>query len=190
MNQLPKRPEPAERLNFPNTIEGVVNHVLKGKVTPRLKELLRAEGVDLDRPLRPAYPADAWSRCLKLIALELYPDRPAEESFRAMGSSTLDGFGETLWGRALLTMMRLLGPRRLLTRLQRDIRASDNFTNLVVTELEKTHVEISVNWGNAMPGYVEGLLGSLMLAGGARNPVVTHVSTHGSDSIYRIRWEE
>ena len=107
-----------------------------------------------------------------------------------MGSSTLDGFGETLWGRELLAMMRLLGPRRLLTRLQRDIRASDNFTNLVVTELEKTHVEISVNWANAMPGYVEGLLGSLMLAGGARNPVVTHVSTHGSDSIYRIRWEE
>ena len=61
MNPLPKRPEPAERLNFPNSIEAVVNHVLKGKLTPRLKELLRGEGVDLDRPLRPAYPADAWS---------------------------------------------------------------------------------------------------------------------------------
>lgn len=190
MNQLPKRPEPAERLNFPNSIEAVVNHVLEGKVTPKLKELLRAEGVDLDRPLRPAYPADAWSRCLQHIALELFPNRSAEESFRAMGSSTIDGLQGTMWGRALLAMMRLLGPRRLLIRLQKDIRASDNFTNLVVTELEKTHFEIAVNWGNAMPGYVEGLLGSLMLAGGARIPVVTHVSTTGSDSVYRIRWEE
>jgi uncharacterized protein (TIGR02265 family) len=183
------RPEPAERLIFPSAIEALVTHALRGQVSPRLRGLLRAEGIDLDRPLRPAYPTGPWMRCLKHIVADVFPELPLEEGFRALGGRTLDGYRETMFGRALLASMRLFGPRRMIGRLPKDIRAADNYTNVVVTEVEPTHFELWFNWENETPGYIEGLFTALMLACGAKDPQVSLVSTTGAETVYRIRWE-
>jgi hypothetical protein len=111
------RPEPAERLVYASVVEGLLRHGLQGQLTPRLKERLRQIGVDVDRPLLPAYPVPLWFYCLRAIVDEVYPGQPLEPAFRDLGTRMTEGYGRTVLGRALYMLARLQGPRRMVLRL-------------------------------------------------------------------------
>jgi uncharacterized protein (TIGR02265 family) len=188
-----RKPVPLEqRLVYVQVVEGLLQHGLQGKVSPRLKQRLRQVGVDLDRPLLPAYPVPLWTHCLSVIVEETYPDVPREEAFRRLAETHVQGYGRTVIGRAVYGVMRLLGPRRLVQRLPQTLHATDNYTEAELVERGPTTYEMKMNSALDQPGYVESLFESMLRVGGAESPKVTriHVDPQAPSSTYQITWTE
>ena len=184
------RPEPAERLVYASVVEGLLRHGLHGRLTPHLKERLRQIGVDVDRPLLPAYPVPLWFYCLRAIIEELYPGRDAEAAFRDLGARMTAGYGRTLVGRALYMLARLQGPRRMVLRLPHMLGSGDNYTRAEVVERGPCHFEMRMNSALEAPGYAEGIIEALLQLAGAQAPQVRVVEKGGGSTRYDIRWGE
>lgn len=181
-----------QRLVYVQVVEGLLQHGLHGQVSPRLKQRLKQAGIDLDRPLLPAYPVPMWTHCLSVIAEETYPGVPREESFRRLADAHVQGYGRTVIGRAVYGVMRLLGPRRLALRLPQTLRATDNYTEAELIERGPNTYEMRMNSALDAPGYVEALLESMLRVGGAEAPKVTktHADPAAPSSTYLITWTE
>ncbi len=189
----PRKPVSLEqRLVYVQVVEGLLQHGLHGQVSPRLKQRLRRVGVDLDRPLLPAYPVHLWMHCLVVIAEETYPDVPREEAFRRLAEAHVAGYARTVIGRAVFGVMRLLGPRRLVQRLPQTLRATDNYTEAELVERGPTTYEMRMNSALDAPGYAEALFEAMLRMGGAESPKVTktHVAPAVPSTTYLITWAE
>ena len=182
-------PRPAEpEVIFDNAFEGLFGIALKGRLTPRLKERLRAIGVDLDRKLNPAYPRDTWKEALTIAREEIFPQFPVGEGMREVGKTVVNGYAETLMGRALASMVRLLGPKRTLARMTKNLRTASNFNDTRFVDLGPTQAEIWVNEGRIHPEYLAGLLEAALRYAGAASPQVTVLAANSEGVTYSARW--
>ncbi|XXF78702.1 TIGR02265 family protein [Myxococcaceae bacterium GXIMD 01537] len=184
------QPRPEQRVVFASVVEGLLRHGLQGRVSPRLRERLRQAGLDLDRPLLPAYPVPMWAHCLGIIAEEAYPGMPAEEAFRRLAEQHVEGYGNTLFGRAVYRVMRLLGPRRMVLRLPQTLRGTDNYTEADLVEVGPACFEMRVNSVMEWPGYAESLFEAFLRMAGAEDPRVAKVGEVGGSTTYRLSWTE
>ncbi|WP_404366229.1 DUF2378 family protein [Corallococcus coralloides] len=188
MTHRPRSVPPEQRQVYVQVVEGLLQHGLKGQVSPRLRERLRHAGVDLDRPLLPLYPVPVWTRCLEIIVEEVYPDVPRVEGYTRLARAHVEGYGATLLGRAVMGVMRVLGPRRMVQRLPEVLRGTDNYTEVTLVERGPAHFELSLNSSLGAPGYVEALFEGLLASGGAKAPSVTKVHDDGDSSTYALTW--
>lgn len=188
-----RKPVPVEqRLVYVQVVEGLLQHGLHGRVSPRLKLRLKQAGIDMDRPLLPAYPVPLWMRCLSVIVEETFPGVPREEAFRQLADAHVQGYGRTIIGRAVYGVMRLLGPRRLVERLPQTLRATDNYTEVEIVARGPTTYEMRMNSNLDTPGYTEALFESMLRVGGAESPKVTktHMDEAAPSSTYLLTWTE
>ncbi|QDE68873.1 hypothetical protein BHS07_19505 [Myxococcus xanthus] len=180
----------AERLVFPPIVEGLFVRGLSGRVTPLLKEQLRSEGLDLDRPLLPAYSLESWIRCVTLTAKALHPHEPDEVAWRMLGERMIDGYRDTLMGRALLGVMKLLGPRRMLSKAQHGFRTSNNYTEVRITETGPTEAEVWLNEPGMLRYFKQGVMLAMSRAAGG---VAASVDVRTFDEhcvTYRVSWKD
>lgn len=188
-----KTPPPVraeERVVFAPVVEGLIRHGLQGYVSPRLRERLRLAGLELDRPLLPAYPVPLWTNCLRIIVEETYPGVPQEEGFRRLAARHVEGYGHTLFGRAVYRVMRLLGPRRMVQRLPQTLRGTDNYTEAVLVEVGPAAFEMRMNSVMDAPGYAEALFESMLRVAGAESPQVVQTEVADGHTTYRLTWTE
>ncbi|MCP3142329.1 DUF2378 family protein [Pyxidicoccus xibeiensis] len=180
----------SERLVFPPIVEGLFVRGLTGRVTPLLKDRLRGEGLDLDRPLLPAYPLETWIRCVALTAKTLHPEEPDEVAWRLLGERMIDGYRDTLMGRALLGVMKLLGPWRMLLKAQHGFRTSNNYTEVRITERGPGEAEVWLNEPGKLRYFKQGvMLAMSRAAGGAATGV--EVRQYDDNSVtYRVTWSD
>jgi uncharacterized protein (TIGR02265 family) len=171
-------------------VEGLLRHGVGERVTPRLRERLRQVGLDLDRPLLPAYPTEQWLHCLHIIVEELYPGLPREEAFRQLAAAHVDGFGRTLVGRALMRLMRLLGPRRTVQQMTQALRSSDNYTEVRLTQRGPCAYEMWLNSVVDAPGYSEALFVGFLRVSGAEEPRASLVRYEDEGTTYLLTWKE
>jgi uncharacterized protein (TIGR02265 family) len=178
----------SERLVFAHTVEGLFRRGLSGRISPELKEQLRQAGVDLDRPLMPAYPLETWLRCVSLTAQALYPGESRELALRHVGERMVDGYLETTMGSAVFGLLRLLGPHRTLGRMQKNFRSANNYTEVRLTEVGPSEADL---WMNE-PGPLRYFMGGVLLAGlrGAGTTDVRVELRHFDDAsvTYRLSW--
>jgi uncharacterized protein (TIGR02265 family) len=186
----PREVKREDRVVFLQVVEGLLRHGVGDRVTTRLRERLKQVGLDLDRPLPPAYPLAQWTHCLHIIVEEVYPGMPREEAFRRLAAHHVEGYGQTLVGRALLRLLRLLGPRRTVHRMVQALRASDNYTEVRLTELGPGAWEMWMNSTLDAPGYAEALFVSFLRVSGAEEPQATIVRREEESTTYRLTWKE
>ncbi len=134
-----------ERLVYEHTFEGLFVRGLAGRLSPKVKERLREVGLDLDRKLLPAYSVETWARSVAIVIEVLYPNEPEEVAYRLLGERMTEGYQETFTGRAALQVLRLLGPRRLIARTQQIFRSGNNYTEVHITDVAPTVVDLWVN---------------------------------------------
>ena len=146
-----------ERLVFHDTFVGLWVRGLSGKVTPALRDALRAEGFDIEKVL-PAYPLSVWKSCLRRTAELLYPGLPADKAYYELGARFIAGFFETLLGRALMPVFKLLSPRRTLEKLQGSFRKGNNFSETRIEWLDERHGRLWVNETFGHPAFCAGFL--------------------------------
>ncbi|MFY1827282.1 TIGR02265 family protein [Myxococcus fulvus] len=179
-----------QRIVYSQVVEGLLQHGLSGRISPRLQKRLEQAGINVKGPLNPTYPVVMWSRCLRVIVEETWPTLPLEEGFRQLAAAHVEGYGRTFIGRAVFGVMRLLGPRRLVLRLPQTLRATDNYTEVQLVERSPTEFEMRMNSVLDCPGYSEALFENMLRVGGAESPQVTTLSVEEGHTTYLLTWKE
>jgi uncharacterized protein (TIGR02265 family) len=175
-----------ERLIFAQTFDGL-REAVGARLSPATLEALKALGVDFTAPFRPAYPKDTFVAVIERIARDLHPELGLEAGVAAIGRAFMDGYGHTMVGRAMLAMLRLIGPRRSLERLGRNFRTGNNFSETRLVALGDRDFEL---WCNevASPGWYFGIIGRGLELAGARDVKVVIVDRPDAGATFRIRW--
>lgn len=133
----------AERLWFSDpVVEGLFRRALKTRLTPSLVAKLRERGLELDKPLQPAYPAERCAEWIRLVA-ELYPPLSEREATYQVGRANMDGYVQTVLGRAVVQVLKVIGPKRTLPRLGRSFRTGTNYMQVDVREVLPDRFEVT-----------------------------------------------
>lgn len=179
-----------ERLVFDQTVEGLFVRGLGTRVTPALKLQLKQAGLDLDKRLLPAYPVDVWERCLRLAAKSLHGDKSEAEALRLLGERHIEGYSETMLGRALFGVFRLLNRKRRLARVRQNFRAGNNYQEVLVTEVAPNVVDMWLNERGMLRHFKHGIvLGTGRCAGD--HEATTVLRDFDDEGVtFRITWPE
>ncbi len=179
-----------EQLVFGPTLEGLFVRGLKGKLGPELIAQLRARGLDVMKPMMPAYPRKVVNECVELTAKTLFPDVPVSEAFYRVGKHVTPGLRDTALGAATMTMVKLVGPKRTLGRLARTFRSTNNYMKVTLRELAATTFELDLEPSNEYPTYMQAVMEDMLTVAGAKELSV-EVLVHDKKSercTYRIAW--
>ncbi|MCP3138864.1 DUF2378 family protein [Pyxidicoccus xibeiensis] len=179
-----------ELLIFEQTIEALFLRALAGRLTPECKARLRQAGLDVDQKLRPAYPFQSWMTFLRITSEELFPQEPLEQGTWKLGEAYIEGFRETMLGRAVLSLLRVLGPRRALMRATQSFRAGNNYTESKLKELGPTQFELWMNEVGAYPAFTAGIIHAGLRVSGAQGIVIENSGYDGHACTYRISWRD
>lgn len=179
-----------EQLVFGTTIEGLFLKGLKGKIDARLTQDLRERGLDLERPLLPAYPRTVVNALIHHTAITLFPELPIEEAFYRVGKHVTPGQAATLLGSAALKLVSLVGPRRTLERLSRTFASTNNYMTVNLRKLGDTSWELELHPSNEYPLYMAAVLEDVLTLAGAKDLSV-RVAKHDKEReqcVYAITW--
>jgi uncharacterized protein (TIGR02265 family) len=178
-----------EDLDFQTSIEALFVQALSGDITPRLRDRLKEGGIDLAN-LHPAYPRLVFSRCCRIAADEVYPGLSAEEGLRRLGRRLIEGYAQTMLGRAIVAVFRLIGVRRGLERVTRGFRSGDNYTETRFALDGSTRADLWFNQVNGQPTFTLGMLEACMDWVGAKGGRVQLLRVEGDGCVYRLEWME
>jgi uncharacterized protein (TIGR02265 family) len=178
----------ADRIVFEHTVEALFFRGLGDRVTPLLKAQLREAGLDLDRKLLPGYPEVDFTRWLQRSAWALCPGAPEEEGLCWLGERLVDGYKETVVGSALFGVLRLLGPRRMLERTQKNFRSGNSYTEVRTTMLGEREMELWMNELDVSRYFTKGTMLAGMRASGAKEPRVDVLRFDSTGTTYRVMW--
>ena len=180
----------AEQLVFPQTVEGLFVRGLAREMTPGLKARLREAGLDLDRPLAAGYRAADFARWIRLAAEALYPGESEEQALRRMGRHFFVGYMDTLMGRALAPVLRVIGPRRTLERMERNFRSGTNYIEVRTETNGPAEVVLHFNDVHGLPGYYAGIAEQGAGLTGAKGTTVEVLPAPAPRCALRVRWQE
>jgi uncharacterized protein (TIGR02265 family) len=179
-----------ELLVYEQTVEGLFIRALGNRLTPECRARLSQAGLDVTRKLKPAYPFQSWMTFIRIAAEELYPGMPLAEATFKLGEAHLEGFRETMLGRAVISLLRVIGPKRALLRATQNFRAGNNYTESRVTELGPHQFELWMNEVGEFPEFTAGIIYAGVRLAGAQEPRVEPTSYDGHACTYRITWKE
>lgn len=177
----------SERLLFVQTFEGMLRVLRPELRTPEVLEALRERGLDLSRPLLPAYPHEVFVAVLPYLAQTVFPGIQLEPAITRFAARFLDAYGESMVGRAMLAMMRLIGPHRTLERLTRQFRTANNYSQTTLVQVAPREFEV---WINAVtfPQWYQGLLERGLELAGAAQVSASLLSHDDEGARFRVVW--
>jgi uncharacterized protein (TIGR02265 family) len=176
-----------EKLIFAQTFEGLLRS-LAGKLSPDLVHGMRARGVDVERPLSSSYPMATFIDVVHFLAGELHPQLERDAGVAALGRGFMDGFGETMIGRAMLAMMRIIGPHNALKRVTQEFRTGNNYSETRLVQRGPTDYELWVN-ELQMPGWYVGIITRGLELAGAHGAEVNLLSKDAVGGTFRVNWQ-
>lgn len=167
-----------------------VESLFKGvgaRLTPALKDKVRAAGIDLDKKLLPAYPKELWVRVVDVVAHELSAGRDLPAARRQLGHAIASGFSEGAVGKLMAPGVRLMGVRRMLLRLPRSLTMSNNFLRVAVTETGPHAMRVELNEAVPSPEFLCGVIEAIAGYAGAKTCEVKAV-VEGPLHVFTITW--
>jgi uncharacterized protein (TIGR02265 family) len=182
----------AEKLVFESAIEGLFLKAHRAKLTPSLKSAIRELGIDLDRPLAPTYPLAKVNEATRLLRKAAYGHEPDDlKAYRAMGSAILDGYFDTLLGRALASVMRAIGFRRVIDRLPQNLASGNNYQVATLQWVGPTEVEVTMFETTPHPGLNLGVLERAFTHWFKAPGFTAEIAReHPPGATYRLRWTQ
>ena len=180
-----------DKLVYAGTVEALFLKALENRLTPACRLRLREAGLDLEQKLTPTYTLEQWKHFLRIAADHIYAGMPAEAAYYSLGERFIDGYFSTLFGRALLGMARLLGPRRALTQARLCVRTSINCSEVRIVERGQTELEFWLtDIGADQPTFVAGALARAAELAGGQRVVVVPEGFDGQSATYHVRWSD
>jgi uncharacterized protein (TIGR02265 family) len=179
-----------QRVVYESVMEGLLLRAVGKRMTPALKAKLKELGVDLDQRLKAQYSAELFEKVVALLCTTLYPALSRDEALFKLGSEIVDGYADTLFGKVLMQMMKVLGPRRTLERLPQSYRGGNNFTDVKLTAKGPREYEMWMNEVGDSAQFVRGgIIGVLTRAGGKQVEVKPSPG-QGAQGTFHITWND
>jgi len=180
-----------EKLVHAQTVEALFLRAFENRLTPACRQALKKAGLDLEQKLERTYSLEQWKDFLRIAAAHVYGGVPAEAAYYSLGERFMDAWFGTFFGRALLGVAKLAGPRRLLLHAGRGFRAGNTFSEVTVVERGPNSLELGMNDVLAdQPTFAAGLLArAVELAGGWRAVAIPE-GFDGTTCTFHIRWSE
>jgi uncharacterized protein (TIGR02265 family) len=179
-----------EQIEFSQSVEGLFIKGVGSKLTPEIRVKLRAAGLDLDKPLRPGYPAADFHRWVELVATSLHPGETLAEAVRLVGHRAVSGLEEGLVGKALSAGLKLIGPRRALQRVDRIFKNNNNYQVATLVELTETDAKVKLGEVFGLPTYYQGLFEQAISVIGAKDPRVSLMASPPPGAMLHIVWSQ
>ena len=178
----------SEQIEFSQSVEGLFIKGLGSMLTPAIKTSLRATGLDLDKPLRPGYPAAEFHRWIEQVSAAIYPDLQRDEALRRIGHRAVSGLEEGMIGKALSAGLKLIGPRRSLQRVERIFKNNNNYLQASLIELGERDARVALSAVHGLPTYYQGLFEAAVTIIGAKEPKVTLLASPPPGAMLHIEW--
>ncbi len=122
-----------EKLVYQNAVEGLFVKAFGKKMSPTVRKAIREAGIDLDAPLKTAYPGEVVNRCTQLIRHGVFAHEPDDtKAYFALGAQTLDGYFDTVLGKAMTGVLRVIGFERVIDRLPQQMASGSNYQHVTV----------------------------------------------------------
>jgi uncharacterized protein (TIGR02265 family) len=177
-----------EPLAFASMVEGM-RRALGDRVTEAAHRRFETIGIPMRGPLKPTYPRTIWIEASLYAGQLLSPELNPEQQRVALGKRFVRGYMETIVGRALITAMRLLGPRRSMLRMQRSFNTGNNYSKVVIREVPGA-LEVDV-FGAPYPEWYEGMIHESLIATGAKEAEVKAIRYEPPEiTTYRAVFKE
>lgn len=178
----------SERLVFDHTVESLLR-TLKRPIPAAQIAGLDALGIDLSKPLLPAYPLETYSALIGFIARCRWPDLPAAEADVEVGRAFIEAYTtQTLLGRAAKGLLRVIGPHRALERMSRTYRTANNYTQTRLESLGPTRYSLWFNYV-IREGYFRGMVHATLALTGVKQCEVTLAATQGHEVTFHVSWQ-
>ncbi|MDP3231653.1 MAG: DUF2378 family protein [Myxococcales bacterium] len=172
---------------FGNSVESLVR-VLGPALDEKVRQKFLALGIDLFKP-NPAYPYELWVEALQLAMDLLWPGVARDVATWRMGRAIFESYGQTVMGKALMALVKVLGPKRALDRMSRNLRTTNNYSETRLTEVGPNRYELWVN-RVAFPHYFRGLLEAGLEFGGATEVKVEVGSVSATEGVaFNLSWK-
>lgn len=175
---------------FDHVVEGMFQRALGKRLPSTAREELKRAGLDLDRPLRPAYPLADYFRFLEIAGRALYPTLTVPQAMFELGTCFLDGYLDTLMGKAIINLARLLGPARALRRSSRTWRQGNNFTEVEVIERDARTFELRFNLVGPYAEHTQGALTGALRINEGLDVKVEIIGREGQGATYLVTWND
>jgi uncharacterized protein (TIGR02265 family) len=180
---------PNEKLVFAQSVEALFVRSLGPRLTPEGRRRLRAVGLDLSEPLRPAYSIEQWRTFLRVAAPDVFPDASPQAAYFGLGERYVQGYRQTAVGRASMALIAHLGPRGTLERVSHGARAGNNFNEVRVEELKDQTATVWMKDVSAdNPFFACGFLAETLRGSGATDIQVEPVAFDGTAATFRVTW--
>ncbi|HZH02166.1 MAG TPA: DUF2378 family protein, partial [Myxococcaceae bacterium] len=120
----------------------------------------------------------------------VFPGVEQTRAFYLLGERFMEGFFSTVVGRGMALLAKALGPRRMLERMDSNLRAGNNFMQSTVTEVRGTKFKLWLNEVNRHPHFIQGFLEHGLKYAGARDLLIEQSRYDGTSCTYLISWDE
>jgi uncharacterized protein (TIGR02265 family) len=180
----------SQRLVFDSSVDALFVKLLGPRLGDEGRAKLRAAGLELSAKLLPAYPAEDVARWIDVCMPYAYPGLSRDAAVQELGRESVDSFGQTLVGKALVVGVRLMGLRRVLGRMTRSMRSGGNYLSCECRELGPGDVQLEVNDHNTMPTFYVGMFEAITRLCGAKNAQVELLPITGAGCTVRVRWSD
>ncbi len=170
--------------------EGITNILaaFRSRVGPKIRERLRAElGID-EQALKPSYPLATHDAMVKLLGQELFTGQPLDTATYEVGRAMLNHFGRGVLGRAIFSIIRLVGPMRMLKRTPDYYKQNNNYADVKIEVLGEKSYVVDHNEVGAVPHYWRGTMQGSGEVIGLAGHAVDLLEYDGHRAKFRVRW--
>ena len=175
----------SQKLIFETSMAALLK-VAQGNVSAAAETQLNALGLHFGKKLEPAYPAELWASAVKVVAKDLFPQAEAMESHRLLALKTVDQFAETMVGKAIFAVARVMGPDRSLARMTHNFRTGANFIETKLTVIEPGVHELWLNDVSGVPGFYQGLIEGAALHTGRKPDTMSVKASDGVQCTFLL----
>lgn len=179
----------AERLWFSTVVEAIFIKGQGPSLTAPMKAKLKEVGIDVDR-LQPAYPVEVVKRACRVLIAERYANLREEEAFHELGVASLKGYTETLLGKAVLQILKVIGVRRSLLRMHTSMRSGNNYLETFSSVVSPNCVELKFSDVSDIPSFYQGILEEGGRLAHAKNLRITTALSAPPAHTFRIEWDD
>lgn len=177
---------PDEHLVFSHTIDVLFRKVLAQYVTPEVQARMRQVGIDLSRPLDPAYPLRVFDAAMEVAAVEGMRHLAKSAALHRIGQMQVEAFVHTFIGRASFQFLKLLSHQRFLERMTKSFRQANNFIEASVVEVDPHTFRVRINDVGRFPEVFQGILNAGLFQAGHPNQVLVQ-TREGLACWYEVR---
>jgi uncharacterized protein (TIGR02265 family) len=147
---------------------------------------LKAVGVDVEK-LLPQYPVTVWLEALAVARRHFFPGHTVQQADWQLGRLFTQGFLNTMVGRAMGVMLPMLGPARLLDRVERNFAMARPDVRVTVQVVGETERLLLFKDVAPQPDFS----GGVIEAGQERARVQAQVTVEDRQAtsfVLRVRW--